>query len=50
MQHQSFQILEEGEIRNGGDCVAGQVQVLQVHVLLEVLDALHAVIRETQPR
>ena len=49
MQHQSLHVFQAAHVRDVGDGVAGQVQVLQVHVLVEVLDSLDVVVGEAEP-
>ena len=49
MQHQSFEVLEQGQVGEGGNAVAGEVEVLEVHVLAEVLNGLDVVVGEAEP-
>ena len=49
MKQQSLQVFEEAEIRDGGQTVAGDVEVVKVNVLVEILDGLDVVVSEREP-
>ena len=49
MQHYSFEILEEAEVRDVCDGVATEIQVLEVDILLEVFYVLYAIVGEAKP-
>ena len=49
MKQQSLEILQETQVRRGGNSVAREVQVLQVDVLVEILDGFDVVVSEGQP-
>ena len=50
MKQQSLEILQETQVRRGGNFVAREVQVLQVDVLVEILDGFDVVVSEGKPR
>ena len=49
MEHESLEVLEDGEVGEGGDGVGGQVEVLEVDVLPKVLHGLDVVVGEAEP-
>ena len=49
MKHQSLEILQHREIGDGGDGVGGEIKMLQMNVLVEVLDILDVVVGQTEP-
>ena len=50
MKQQSLEILQETQVRRGGNFVAREVQVFQVDVLVEILDGFDVVVSEGEPR
>ena len=50
MQQQSLEILQKAQVSRHANSVAGEVQVLQVDVLVEILDGFDVVVGEGQPR
>ena len=50
MQQQSLEILQKAQVSRRGNSVAGEVQVLQVDILVEILDGFDVVVCEGQPR
>ena len=49
MKQQSLEILQKAQVSRRGNSVAGQVQVLQVDILVEILDGFDVVVSEGQP-
>ena len=49
MKQQSLQILQKAQVGSRGDSVAGEVEVLQVDILVEILDGLDVVVGEGEP-
>ena len=49
MKQQSLQVLQEAQVSRPGDSVAGEVQVLQVDVLVEVVHGLDVVVGQAEP-
>ena len=50
MKQQSLEILQKAQVSDCGEAVTGQVQVLQVDILVEILDGFDVVVGEGQPR
>ena len=50
MKQQSLEILQKAQVSRLGYSVTGQVQVLQVDILVEILDGFDVVVSEGQPR
>ena len=49
MKQQSLEILQKAQVSRCGYSVAGEVQVLQVDILVEILDGFDVVVSEGQP-
>ena len=49
MKQQSLEILQKAQVSRLGYSVTGQVQVLQVDILVEILDGFDVVVSEGQP-
>ena len=49
MKQQSLEILQKAQVSDCGEAVTGQVQVLQVDILVEILDGFDVVVGEGQP-
>ena len=49
MKQQSLEILQKAQVSDCGEAVTGQVQVLQVDILVEILDGFDVVVSEGQP-
>ena len=49
MKQQSLEILQKAQVSDCGEAVTGQVQVLQVDILVEILDGLDVVVGEGEP-
>ena len=49
MKQQSLEVLEEAEIRDGGQVVAREVEMFQVNVLVEILHSSDVIVGQGQP-
>ena len=49
MKQQSLEIFQKAEIRDVGQTVAGEVEVVEVNVLVEILHSSDVIVGQGQP-